>query len=231
MRWVKLHVAALRHPVFHRLHSDARWTFVACIGLAGECDAKGVLELRGAGPMTIDEIARVTGLPRKSQERALKDVIAIGWMSQTKEGAFVVERFEEKAADVSTDRVKRFRQRQGSVPETFQERSRNAVDVEEDVEEDVLPEIPKAAEADVAVYLANAAAENKTGKITDSRSAGLRRELQSLLAELGEPAFLAGLREANARGVANRTYVKKCASSASGKPIAARPVSRLKVLS
>ena len=236
MRWVKLHVAALRHPAYRRLSSDARLTFLACIGLAGECDAKGRLEIRGVGAMTISEIADVTGLTPKAQEKALQDVVAIGWMSHDATDTYVVERFEEKAGDVSNERVKRFRERNRNATvtlhETLPKRKSNGVDVEEDVEEDILPEIPKAAEGDVEVYLANAAAENKTGKITPSRANGLRRELRSLLAEVGEPAFIAGLREANARGVANRTYVKKCASSTSRRPSTKpQPPSRYQVLS
>ena len=70
-------------------------------------------------------------------------------------------------------------------------------------------------EPDVETYIANAAAENKTGKIAESRVAALRRDLAAVLGELGgdREAFAHGLRIANAKGAANRTYVKKAAKS------------------
>lgn len=69
-------------------------------------------------------------------------------------------------------------------------------------------------EPEIVVYLANAAAENKTGKITESRIAGIRFDLQAALEKIGSrEAFTHGLRAANAKGAANVNYVRKAAES------------------
>lgn len=64
-------------------------------------------------------------------------------------------------------------------------------------------------EADVSIYLANAASENKTGEITPSRALGIRRSLAVLRDEMGVDSFARGLRIANAKGVPNIHYVKR----------------------
>ena len=69
-------------------------------------------------------------------------------------------------------------------------------------------------EPDVENYIANAAAENKTGKIAPGRVASLRRDLAAVLTSLGDrEAFAYGLRAANAKGASNPNYVKKAARS------------------
>ena len=77
-------------------------------------------------------------------------------------------------------------------------------------------------EPDVVAYVANAAAENATGKITPGREATLRRELADELKTVGDrAAFLAGLRIANAAGVANPRYVRKAAITSRDRPAGA----------
>lgn len=69
-------------------------------------------------------------------------------------------------------------------------------------------------EPDVGCYVANAAAENKTGKISPRRIITLRRELWVALEEIGETeAFRFGLNAANAKGVPNVNYVRQAAKS------------------
>lgn len=80
-------------------------------------------------------------------------------------------------------------------------------------------------EPDVLAYLANAAAENKTGKISPGRDLTLRRELQSVQAELGE-VFGPALREANKHGAPNANYVRRVAEGLARRgatPLAALP--------
>lgn len=81
-------------------------------------------------------------------------------------------------------------------------------------------------EADVDAYVANAAAENASGKITPGRVLSLRRELHAELDSLGDrAAFARGLRAANAAGAPNPRYVRRAATSAAarGDPVLARP--------
>lgn len=84
-----------------------------------------------------------------------------------------------------------------------------------EVAKPVSPEKPEFGnlEADVVAYIANAAAENKTGKISASRDVSLRRELQTVQREIGEDAFAQALRETNSKGVANANYLKRVAES------------------
>ena len=78
-------------------------------------------------------------------------------------------------------------------------------------------------EADVGVYVSNAASENKTGRIRASRVTGLRRELFAELERApSREAFAAGLRAANAAGAANRLYVRKAAMSYATRPTSGR---------
>ena len=70
-------------------------------------------------------------------------------------------------------------------------------------------------EQDVACYLANAAGENKNGKIAESRRLSLRRQLWAVLTELNNRAsFRFGLQAANAKGAVNPNYVKNAARNA-----------------
>ena len=67
----------------------------------------------------------------------------------------------------------------------------------------------------VVAYIANAAAENKSGKISDGRELTLRSELQKLAEKLGDSdAFAAGLLAANKAEAPNVHYVAKAAKGA-----------------
>lgn len=73
-------------------------------------------------------------------------------------------------------------------------------------------------EPDVVAFIANAAGENKTGKISQGRDASLRRELAEIRAAFGDETFGAALRETNTKGVPNANYVKRVAESAQRRP-------------
>jgi hypothetical protein len=67
-------------------------------------------------------------------------------------------------------------------------------------------------EPDVACYVANAAAGNKSGKIFPGRILSLRRDLFRVLEEVQDrDAFAYGLRAANSRNAVNPNYVKAAA--------------------
>lgn len=69
-------------------------------------------------------------------------------------------------------------------------------------------------EPDVVAYLATAAAENESGKISDGREATLRRELAEKRAKVGDDAaFQHGLRAAINAGAGSANYVAKAAKS------------------
>ncbi len=74
-----------------------------------------------------------------------------------------------------------------------------------------IPDLPEdafgSAEPDVAIFVANAATENKTGTISAGRVASIRRELLAAREEYPS-AFLAALREANARGKPSTNYLR-----------------------
>ena len=90
-----------------------------------------------------------------------------------------------------------------------------------------LPEVAAdafgAAEADVAIFVAAAAAENKTGAISTGRIESIRRELLAAREEFPS-AFLAALREANARGKPSVNYVRAiCKGRAKAPLLVVRP--------
>jgi hypothetical protein len=70
-----------------------------------------------------------------------------------------------------------------------------------------------ALEPDVVTFLALVAAENKSGKIAETREATLRRELFEWLDSVGRDRFAYGLREAIKHGKAGVGYAKKCGLS------------------
>ena len=85
------------------------------------------------------------------------------------------------------------------------------------------PDAFGAAEADVAIFVAAAAAENKTGAISTGRIESIRRELLATREEFPE-AFLAALREANARGKPSVNYVRAiCKGRAKAPLLVVRP--------
>jgi len=71
-------------------------------------------------------------------------------------------------------------------------------------------------EPDVEIFIANAAAENRTGSISEGRVASIRREFHKLLKELGPDRLGYGLRAANNKGAASAKYVKVAAMSEAG---------------
>lgn len=86
----------------------------------------------------------------------------------------------------------------------------------------IKPPIPAVAfgdlEPDVSVFMANLAAENKTGRMLESRIVAVRLELHNAMARHGDPvSFAAGLRSANSNGAPNVRYVLRCAESARDK--------------
>lgn len=73
-------------------------------------------------------------------------------------------------------------------------------------------------------FVENAAGENKSGKITKSRTLNLNRELLELAEEVGMEAWRYGMNEANKRSVPNPNYVKKAAGGhAEREPTAGQP--------
>jgi hypothetical protein len=78
----------------------------------------------------------------------------------------------------------------------------------------ILSALASALRLPVETYLAAAAAENATRKITPGRRLTLLSELQTAREKLADDdALLYGLQAANAKGVANVNYVKKAAAS------------------
>ena len=82
-------------------------------------------------------------------------------------------------------------------------------------------------EDDVAGYVALAAAENKSGKITPTRVLTIRRELYAEIDRApSRAAFAHGLRTANAAGAPNPRYVRKAAAGYSRPALMAVPGGR-----
>ena len=128
-------------------------------------------------------------------------------------------------------------------PVTLQKRKSNAIDKDKDKDKDIrgvetavsparrlkpsIPDLPEdafgSAEPDVAIFVAHLAAENKTGTISAGRVASIRRELLAAREEYPS-AFLAALREANARGKPSTNYLRAiCKGRARAPELLAEP--------
>lgn len=138
--WVKLHTSLLDNEAYQRFSSAAQHTFTTCLMLAGKQDQgdfSGRLEIPNLGPIKIDEIAAKTKYDAATQKAALKELLAAKFLSRDLMGTFTVERFREKAAPLSTERTRRYRERHGNVAGTSQEHRANAPEVKTDAEVDL----------------------------------------------------------------------------------------------
>jgi hypothetical protein len=146
LSWVKLHVSLLDNDAFRRLSPEARLTFLVSIGLAAKQNQGGALVIRDVGPMSIDDIGLYTGLDHGAQEKALGELTKVGrFLSTDLTGAYVVERFSEKAGDSSAARTRRYRSksvtpeeqsRDSSVTVTRPSPKRHRDALEEEVDKD-----------------------------------------------------------------------------------------------
>lgn len=113
MKWVKLHTTLHHHIAFRRLTAGARLVFYVALEIAGDLDQDGALAVRGVGPMTIPEIALEVGIKPDQAKTGLAALIGIGFMSKRADGAYVIEKWDEKAGeDSSTARVREWREKQ-----------------------------------------------------------------------------------------------------------------------
>jgi len=111
--WVKVHVSLKRNLKFRRLTPPARFTFLMALLQAQDCDQNGILAVRGGPALSIDEIREDTGLGRSQQQRCLDELVSATLLSRTMDGAYIVERFDEKQADSpGAVRQRRYRVRQ-----------------------------------------------------------------------------------------------------------------------
>ena len=85
-------------------------TFIISIALAAKLDKAGALAIN-TRPLSVREISGYTTLGEKRQESALRECVDVGFISRRSDGAFVVERFEEKAGDSSAERMRSLRSR------------------------------------------------------------------------------------------------------------------------
>jgi hypothetical protein len=122
--WVKLHTTLLDNETYADLSSEAQHTFLTCLMLAGKQDVgdysgRLVTDLR---PMVARDIARKTRYTVRKQEEALHELLAAGWLSTDLTGTLIVERFEEKAAPLASNRERQrtLRERRRNVTKTGQ---------------------------------------------------------------------------------------------------------------
>lgn len=104
--WIKLHTTLLDNETYLDFSSEAQHTFLTCLMLAGKQDVgdySGRLanDLR---PMEARDVARKTGYSRRRQQAALEELLAAGWITRDLTGTLIVERFDEKAAPIKSNR-------------------------------------------------------------------------------------------------------------------------------
>lgn len=143
--------------------------FYTCLEIAGDLDQTGALFVRGAGPMTVGEIAVECGVSEAHTLKGLESMIAIGFMARRPDGAYLIEKWDEKTApEPSTERVRKHRkERSGNVSSNgVTERSGNVAEEEVEVEVDSVTKVTA-----------------WTGEITEAVRVLKTRELRSLSAE------------------------------------------------
>lgn len=121
MRWVKVHVTLRHHRLLRRCSVTARYLFRVCLEILGDYEQGDALALRGPQgpiPMTVAEIAEEAGLKGREGVSALRELVSIGLIGERDPETYFVPRFIEKTASTSTERVRRFRDKQKRVTET-----------------------------------------------------------------------------------------------------------------
>lgn len=142
MRWVKLHATLHRHIAFRRQSPGSRLVFYTCLEIAGDLEQEGALFVRGAGPMTVAEIAVECGVSEAHTLKGLESMVSIGFMARRPDGAYLIEKWDEKTAPsdpTAAERKQRSRAKSRVTPVvTNRDMSRvHTHSQEEEVEEEV----------------------------------------------------------------------------------------------
>lgn len=140
MNWVKLQTSLLHSQRWMRLSEAGKSVFPSLLMLVGREDPETGALRGGLGPYSLEEIATQTGFTAKTMRRGVADCEAVGLLARAEDGAYVIERWDEKAGESSRDRTRRYRDKarrsDGDVTSQSGHRDRLDTDTEEDTETD-----------------------------------------------------------------------------------------------
>jgi len=119
--WFRFYTEAFADPKLRRLKPEARWLWVSVLGAARQSPLPGWLLISERVPYGVSDLADYAALTARQVDVALGEFDALGLVEFDRDvGAWRVTGWDERQfeSDVSTDRVKRFRERRRNVSET-----------------------------------------------------------------------------------------------------------------
>ena len=185
--WFRFYTETVYDRKLRRSRVETRWLFVTVLCLARKSPRPGWLMLTVDVPVGWDDLTDAAAMPRKSVERSMADLIDLGMVDL--EGAtWFVPSWEKRQyeSDVSTTRVKRFRERQRNVSETDQSQ-RQKTETETEPSNSLSPTVSNAL---------TELAERDTAKANDVRNEQAYR-LACLNARMGAAPLLQRLSDEN----------------------------------
>lgn len=114
MKWVKLRTSLHNNFTFRRISAGTRLVFYVALEVAGDLEQGGALFTRGAGPLTVAEIATAAAITEPQAKKALNTLVDFEFLSIRDDGAYIVEKWAEKTDPEdpnAADRQRRKRER------------------------------------------------------------------------------------------------------------------------
>lgn len=111
MQWLKLQTALRHNKLFKRLSKNAKLAYFGALMAACDYEQHGLLTTR-EGPLTDAELADDLFLTKRESALAVKELSHLGFLSLSPDGLLAISKWNEKAAPLSTPRVRKHRENQ-----------------------------------------------------------------------------------------------------------------------
>lgn len=115
--WLRLYTETTRDRKLRREKPETRWLWITLLCMAGSSPTRGSLFI-GESPATVDDIADEAAMPVSKVKLGIAHFEAAGMIERNGSGAWHLRNWADRQfeSDVSTDRVRAFRERQRNVP-------------------------------------------------------------------------------------------------------------------
>lgn len=121
--WFRFYVEAVHDRKLRRLRPEYRWLFVVCLAAARQSPVAGQLLITEHDPMTLEDLVDFAAMPKQAVAAGMTALLMAGVLDlDTEKGVYFVPAWDARQyeSDVSTDRVRRSRQRSNAATETVE---------------------------------------------------------------------------------------------------------------
>lgn len=114
--WFRFYVEAFADRKLRRLPPAQRWLFAAVLGAARQSPEPGRLLVADGDPFTVEDMADFAGMPTSDVRKGMAALVR-AQLVEHKRGVWSVPSWADRQyeSDVSTDRVRQFRERRRNV--------------------------------------------------------------------------------------------------------------------